>query len=89
MSHLSIAPESTKLTEFGLCGTCGNITRVYDLELLKLYRAFGISNKTIEKYLPKLRQDFPTHPLLQEKEILHLVEKCTGDPGALGGDKGC
>jgi len=73
--HLELKASSIDLMAFGLCGQCGKIKRVCDLDLLKLYRAAGMSNSTILGNLPLLRQDFPTRPLLTEGMILALLEK--------------
>jgi len=75
--HLELHAESADLMTHGLCGCCGKINRVCDLELLKIYRAAGLSNERIGSGLPLLRQDFPTRPLLNEKKILQLIDAAT------------
>lgn len=75
MMHLELAAESAGLMSHGLCGHCGSIKLVCDLDLLKLYRAAGIPNDRIRASMPLLRQDFPTRPLLCENAVLDHIER--------------
>ena len=74
-SHLAIEPESRELDAYGLCAGCGHIKRVYDLDLLRLYRAYGLQKTTIKAHMPLLRQDFPSRPLICEASILDRLQE--------------
>lgn len=75
LKHLTLAADSAGLMHHGLCGHCGKIKLVCDLDLLKLYRAAGISNDSISASMPLLRQEFPMRPLLCESTVLDLIER--------------
>lgn len=72
---LSLAPEAAHLCALGLCGHCDAVTGVFDLDLLKLYRAFDIPVDEIAARLPLLRQEFPHRPALRETRILSILSR--------------
>jgi hypothetical protein len=67
---LGLVEDAVRLSALGLCGQCQTVTEVYDLALLRLYRAFGLSGDEISAHLPLLRQDFPYRARLSETAVL-------------------
>ena len=72
---LTLAPEAAHLYALGLCGQCDAVTGVFDLDLLKLYRAFDIPADEIAASLPLLRQEFPHRTALRETRILSILSR--------------
>lgn len=64
-----------ELSEFGVCARCHAVTDVYDLDLLALYKAFGLSNAQIAEKLPLVRKPFSHSKALTEKQILQKVSE--------------
>jgi hypothetical protein len=84
---LGLIEDAVRLSALGLCGQCQTVSDVYDLGLLRLNRAFGLSGDDIAAHLPLLRQDFPYRPRLSETAVLkrlsgHLASRSSGHEGA-------
>lgn len=73
--NLSMAEGAAALSDLGQCSHCLQISSVYDLDLLKLYRAFGLTTEDIAGNLPVLRQSFLHRPILTENQVLNLLSQ--------------
>ena len=77
--NLALADDVRDISAVGMCGRCGAISRVVDLDLLEFYRAMGVrSRAVVAEHLPALRIALPHRKMLPEAKILNAVADFLG-----------
>ncbi len=66
-------PANFNVADTGICGKCGELNEVWDLDLLDLYRSKGLSDDEIWKNYPRLR--LSVNNVLSIQMVKQLFEK--------------
>lgn len=67
-------PLSEQLGDFGMCGGCHSLRRVFDAMLLSVYKSMSFSPDEIDNHLPKLRQSFPHRKAIPLDLLMKRIE---------------